>query len=85
MQESINLFGVLRGRGGQIDWYDNPHRAVAECRRLKIRKIICLCYMPSWVHPQYDSKAWQTIYTLADFVERVLDGFAPADDPVWQD
>ena len=84
-QDSVNLFGVLRGRSAEIDWHDNPHKAVAECQRLNIRKIFWLTYQPDFVHPQYDSNAWQVKHNLSHFVDRVLPGFAPADSPVWQD
>lgn len=81
----INLFGVRYGRGQDVDWFDNPHKAIARCEEISARKIIWLCYDQNTIHPQYRSKAWQTVRNLADFKRRTLPGFAPADSPVWID
>lgn len=79
----INLFGVRYQRSPDVDWFENPHEAVARCRAINSRKIIWLCYDSDRVHPHYNSKAWQTVWNLADFERRTLPGFAPASSPAW--
>ena len=81
---SVNLFGVRYGRSPDVDWFENPHEAVARCEQISSRKIIWLCYTPDFVNPRHESKAWQVIHNLADFKRRSLGGFAPADSPVWR-
>ena len=78
----ISLFGVRYQRGQDVDWYDNPHTAISRCRDIKARKIVWLCYDTEHVHPHYDSKAWQSVWNLADFERRVMPRLAPADSRV---
>lgn len=71
----INLFGARQNRGGDTDWYDNPHEAIARCRERNTRKIVWLCYTPDQPHPVFGLKAWETVYNLVHFEESVLPRF----------
>ena len=81
---SVNLFGVPYGRSTDVDWFDNPHKAVKQARDAKVRKIIWLCYDPEHLHPMYKRPAWQSVFTVTDFEKRHLRGFAPEGANVWQ-
>lgn len=79
----INLFGVRYGRSPDVDWFDNPHKAIDRCRAINGKKIVWLCYA-DYMHPQHKSRAWQTIFNLTDFERRILPGFAPPGSPAWE-
>ena len=81
----INLFGVRYGRSQDVDWFDNPHKAIERCEEISARKIIWLCYDTEHKHPHFQSKAWQTVRNLSDFKRRHLPGFAPPDSKAWID
>ena len=53
---TIHLFGVRYGRGQDVDWFDNPHKAVALCEKLGYRKIIWLTYQTESLHPYIHSQ-----------------------------